>query len=733
MNICPHCGADILDSATMVRCSSCGSELGDEISVRDAPGADRADERESKAQDDSQKPLDDSAPINPDADLELVQSGHAFWAEAAAPATAPPSDSDDTEPEKRETLDKSPDESSKKIAVAEAERSNSHAPSLADLARARREQLMQEMQSASTESQDAADHQTNHTQTGEPTQPDPAVLSTFADESDPSGRETRDSSQENQPVRKSWSTFVNDIPGEPASQEKQPEHDRTMPVRATYMPEKEHLTGPEPPAPAVSVARAPDIAFLEGNSIYIPGTTWSAGENVVIQGRTFQLKRPVSKYPIPPKLAAIGAACMLFGLIVGWMMTSGDSAPSSVLFGMIQDAQTGHYLPGVTIAVEDGGRTAQSDPTGMFYLDGLKEGIYTLVATDPIYGRSRQSITVSGSAAGIIMEMEKQVPEVTPVAPPQQAQNSKSASKSTSKPSTSTSQSGSSTRGELAVTASVSNAKIYIDGKTLGVGNSVYAGIRPGKRTIRVVHEGFDPWEKTVTIEAGKTTRIEPVLATSRPPEPQAKTPDQYAAAGLKLLEARQYKQAVEQFDLALKGAQRAQYYAWRADAYAGMKETKAAEADYLRAVALFAKNNEDSKLDDMLSRAVLVVPGSADLRMSYGDYLYRRRKLGDAQKQYQRALEQGADPVRAYVGIGLARYAGGSFEDAERSWNEADALSGEADPHLAGYLALVEARLQHRASCRNYVRRITQFPDILQQFRSHPDWSRVQHPTGEG
>jgi Flp pilus assembly protein TadD len=118
---------------------------------------------------------------------------------------------------------------------------------------------------------------------------------------------------------------------------------------------------------------------------------------------------------------------------------------------------------------------------------------------------------------------------------------------------------------------------------------------------------------------------------------------------------------------------------------------------------------------------------------MAYADYLFSHRKLRDAEKNYRKALQLGGDQVKAYTGIGLAQYAGGSFDDAVKSWSEADVASGEVDPHIAGYLALANARLQHRASCRNAVRRLEQFPDVLAQFRSHPDWNRVQRLTGEG
>lgn len=283
------------------------------------------------------------------------------------------------------------------------------------------------------------------------------------------------------------------------------------------------------------------------------------------------------------------------------------------------------------------------------------------------------------------------------------------------------------------MTASVPNSKIYIDGKMLGVGNTVYSGIRVGDRAIRVEHDGFAPWVQTVTIKGGEVTRIEPKLAAEEPPPPETLTPEQYATAGRQMLEQRQYAAAAEQFTLAIKGAQRAQFYAWRADAYVGIKKLQAAESDFLAAMELFKDAGDLGKLDAMLERAVLVVPASASLRIGYGDYLYSQRQLQDAVKNYRKALELGSDPTKTNIAIGLAQYAGGGYEEANTSWTLADEASAGVSPQVAGYLALSSARLQYRASCRNAVRRLRDYPDVLSQFRAHPDWDKVRHLTGEG
>ena len=135
MRICPACGSDILDSAT-VRCSSCGTDL--KASAPVSGGGRAMDESRRAAQADTRdQSLDDSHPINEESDLDIVKEGHAFWAEAQAQAEAKRRDEtvrekatggkrDEALPEKRSTM------------VFEGDEESGTGISLAELARRRR-------------------------------------------------------------------------------------------------------------------------------------------------------------------------------------------------------------------------------------------------------------------------------------------------------------------------------------------------------------------------------------------------------------------------------------------------------------------------------------------------------------------------------------------------------------------------------------------------------------------
>ncbi len=63
-------------------------------------------------------------------------------------------------------------------------------------------------------------------------------------------------------------------------------------------------------------------------------------------------------------------------------------------------------------------------------------------------------------------------------------------------------------KGELSVRTEPPGAKIYLGGKL--VGTSSYEGkeLSPGSYKVRVIKEGYEPWEKEVVVEAGKKAEV---------------------------------------------------------------------------------------------------------------------------------------------------------------------------------------------------------------------------------
>ncbi len=84
--------------------------------------------------------------------------------------------------------------------------------------------------------------------------------------------------------------------------------------------------------------------------------------------------------------------------------------------------------------------------------------------------------------------------------------------------------------GSLVIQTEPPGANIYVDGKSSGVSPHEAKELLPGIHRVRVVKEGYDAWEKEVTVEGGKKIEVRPQLAKvalpksqESPPSPQTK------------------------------------------------------------------------------------------------------------------------------------------------------------------------------------------------------------------
>jgi len=108
----------------------------------------------------------------------------------------------------------------------------------------------------------------------------------------------------------------------------------------------------------------------------------------------------------------------------------------------------------------------------------------------------------------------------------------------------------------LAIDSEPSGAKVYLDGNPVGV--SPYEGkdLSPGPMKVRVTKEGYEPWDKNVTVEAGK--RVE-VLANMKekkvevPPPPSSAPIAKQAASEEKAVKAGEPPKVSKETDLSNK------------------------------------------------------------------------------------------------------------------------------------------------------------------------------------
>jgi hypothetical protein len=53
---------------------------------------------------------------------------------------------------------------------------------------------------------------------------------------------------------------------------------------------------------------------------------------------------------------------------------------------------------------------------------------------------------------------------------------------------------------------------LYVDGRLVGNTPQVNLPLEPGTHTLRIVRDGFAPWEREIRIAAGETVRITDIV-----------------------------------------------------------------------------------------------------------------------------------------------------------------------------------------------------------------------------
>jgi hypothetical protein len=60
--------------------------------------------------------------------------------------------------------------------------------------------------------------------------------------------------------------------------------------------------------------------------------------------------------------------------------------------------------------------------------------------------------------------------------------------------------------------------ELYLDGRLLGNTPKANLEILPGTHRLRIVRDGYEPYERTIEVAAGATLRITDIVLTERRP-----------------------------------------------------------------------------------------------------------------------------------------------------------------------------------------------------------------------
>ncbi len=463
-------------------------------------------------------------------------------------------------------------------------------------------------------------------------------------------------------------------------------------------------------AKSKAARRGAAVAYFYRNFIQITGQHKLMANDVITLNDREYLLRP-KKIKTPYLVGGLALVLTVFLIILGTALSPGGSSGNGQLIGVVLDNNDRPYIQGALIHIAENDRRIESDQRGFFTAGSVPVGTYTLeyVMDGHIVGVEQASVADgdirmvflrpqdSDNLAQASAKKQSAPVKVAQAAPPAQSRpvaQETSRPTSTSSSSSSTSQSSSKTSkdpyGKIALKANVANARLELDGSTLGAGNLTYSKIKTGRHNYRVSADGYETAKGTVTVNSGETARVSVTLKRLAQAE-KAKTyqTDDYYYSGKTALQQGDLETAVADLTKAIdEKPSYAEAYYYRAKAHSGLKMHSKAYDDFIRAAEIYQMRKAYGDAISCYNAAVEVDDRVITAYLGRGNLYLKKGEELAAIADFDKASQIDKRSFQAYFGLGEARFKQQQYKKAIDHFKDARSVNDQ-DPFVYQYLML--------------------------------------------
>ncbi|MCP4583215.1 MAG: tetratricopeptide repeat protein [candidate division Zixibacteria bacterium] len=456
------------------------------------------------------------------------------------------------------------------------------------------------------------------------------------------------------------------------------------------------------------------IAYLTGDKVkFAGGYKPRIGDTISVDDRAFTLKEKPGGIKLP-NYAKYGGGAVLLLVIIMALFSIGPSGKGQIT-GVLTDPITNETISGAIIAIQETGKTAQTNLAGFFVFDELPPRVYNVEYQDDGVGVVSEKLTV----------LEDRTSTVSLSLPVDQSSADLSLNIDRGK-SVQTEKPRVLKPGFMKLKLSPSKSKVYYDGKYIGKGTQTFK-VAGGKHKVTAKHNGYKSQTKSVNIPEDQIKSYSIALKKlSSTDKPEKKT-DLEAARDLEDLG--KYSEGLKKYNKILA------------------KNESNLEAILGQARCLRAKGDTDESLTAFLSAVTIAgdqgdtdsqlkaLNGILEINPNYLTALYKRGSIFLSQGEYFRAAKDFSQVIdidrrhlNAFYKLGESYYKAGNYPAAIETYKGIQELNfADAKPYA--FIAKSYHKLGDKKNMKKYYQKFDKNADMTTKnnYRADPEWQQIR------
>lgn len=448
------------------------------------------------------------------------------------------------------------------------------------------------------------------------------------------------------------------------------------------------------------------VAFFEGNSIRLSGVKLSNGDRIFVNEKEFELiQKKTSKKPL---YFSIGGALLIIALAFVYFLSR--TPVNGQIVGTARDQITGQIVPSVNVTIKELSRNAQVSQAGFFVFEKIPEGIYTLESSAYGYQPISDRLTVlKNKTSTINLVFRRPANDILPENPAAVQQPNSTAESKTL---------------PFHLSATPSEAKIYVDGRLVGTGTAD-TRLSAGKHKISIRYAGYKEYSQTFEVaETGPKS-----LSITLEKLPAAGPPKTDIEIAVELESESKFDKALEMYQTILrKNPNDVAALLGQARCYRAIGNAEYALSSYLKA----SKSASDKGDAD---RQLIALCGVIDINPNYLTALYNRGNIyfnrGDyaaAIADFSKVIEIDSRHLNAHYKLAESYHKSGNYASALEAYEQTLKINfADAKPYA--YMAEIYLAMGDIKNTRKYFDKFEKSADIStkNKFSSDPEWLKVK------